>query len=627
MSEAFKLQPLEIEEYSLENGLRVVLNKDDAIPVVSVAVYYNVGSRNERPDRTGFAHLFEHMMFQGSKNYSSDYLSAVLDMGAAVNGNTTTDRTFYYEVVPSNFLERALYLEADRMGGLLEAMDQAKLDNQRDVVKNERRFRVDNVPYGGMSERILDVMYPEGHPYRWDVIGSMADLSAASLDDVKSFFRTYYVPNNTYMAISGDFDEKQTMAWINKYFGKIPAGKAIVRPNVPEPQLSSIVRKTYEDPFARQPRIALVWPSVPQYAPDEAPLDILASVLSSGRGSRLQSNLVYKNELVGNVFAGNSTSEIAGLFQITATARQGKPIDDIEREINGEIERIKKDGPTAEEVGRAITQREAQAIYGLQTVFGIGTALASYSGYLGQPNYFQANLDRYRKVTPDEVKGVANKYLIANHLVLTATPAKTPPPPAQAGARNPLKSRGLVRSGGANSVALRKRPRDTSSVTFGDATFIESKRPDRRRRAIVEQDDQPASGVVRPQPCRLPACRRTAAARRCAPSDVWRRFSRAHRADRPAGRYLGGGSSRRWCRVSLRAGLPPQRRRNQLFLISASVDIKNYVEVLIMRRCRQGTAFGLGLGGIDPGRHGQAGRGRQPLGNRRQGGRAQGHPV
>ncbi|MBV9215801.1 MAG: insulinase family protein, partial [Acidobacteria bacterium] len=337
-----------------------------------------------------------------------------------------------YETVPSNMLQRTLYMEADRMGNLLAAMDQAKLDNQRDVVKNERRFRVDNVPYGAMSEQTLNVMYPEGHPYRWDVIGSMADLSAASLEDVKSFFRTYYVPNNTVMAISGDFNEKDAMAWIQKYFGPIKAGKPITRPNPAVPQLSSIVRKSYDDPFATLPRIQLTWASVPQYTPDEAPLDILASVLSSGRGSRLQSNLVYKNELAAQVGAGNNTSEIAGLFQISATARAGKSVEDIEREINGEVERIKRDGPTNDEVTRAINAREAQAIYGLQTVFGVGSALAQYGGYLGQPNYFQQNLDRYRKVTPDDVKRVANKYLIANHMVLTALPSKQPPPPAQA---------------------------------------------------------------------------------------------------------------------------------------------------------------------------------------------------
>lgn len=425
-----KLPPINVKQYKLKNGLTVVMHQDHSTPIVAVSMFYHVGSKNEAPGRTGFAHLFEHMMFQGSGNFIDGW-RAVDEMGGSVNGTTDQDRTFYYETIPTNMLERTLYLEADRMGNLLAAMDQAKLDNQRDVVKNERRQRVDNVAYGAMSEMQLEAMYPEGHPYRWDVIGSMSDLSAASLEDVKSFFRTYYVPNNTVIAISGDFNEKQTKAWIDQYFGKMKAGAPIVRPNLPVPQLSSVVRKSYEDPFANSSRIQLTWASVPAYSPDEAPLDVLAGILSNGRGSRLQSNLLYKNELVANVFAGNNTSEIAGLFQITATARPGKTLDEIEAAINTELERIKKDGPTADEITRSITQREAQAIFGLQTVFGKGSALANYAGYLGQPNYFQANVDRYRKVTADDVKRVANKYLIANHLVLSAVPAKTPPPPAK----------------------------------------------------------------------------------------------------------------------------------------------------------------------------------------------------
>src|SRR5580765_8542809 len=213
-----KLPPINVKEYKLKNGLTVVMHQDPSTPIVSVNVFYHVGSKNETPGKTGFAHLFEHMMFQGSKNYVDGW-RAVDDLGGNVNGTTNEDRTYYFEAVPSNFLERTLYMEADRMGNLLDAMSQEKLDNQRDVVKNERRFRVDNVPYGTMSERIGDIMYPEGHPYHWSVIGSMSDLSAASLDDVKSFFRQYYVPNNTVLVFSGDLDEKQTMGWVNKYFG------------------------------------------------------------------------------------------------------------------------------------------------------------------------------------------------------------------------------------------------------------------------------------------------------------------------------------------------------------------------------------------------------------------------
>ncbi|MEP6945409.1 MAG: pitrilysin family protein [Acidobacteriota bacterium] len=426
-----KLPKLAIKEYKLKNGLQVIYHQDRSTPIVAVNLWYHVGSKNETPGRTGFAHLFEHMMFQGSKNYVDGW-RGVDELGGNVNGTTNEDRTYYYEAVPSNFLERTLYLEADRMGNLLDAMSQEKLDNQRDVVKNERRFRVDNVPYGTSSERIGEIMYPEGHPYHWSVIGSMADLSAASLDDVKSFFRHYYVPNNTVLVLSGDFDEKQATAWIKKYFGPIKAGAAIDRLDPKQPQLDGIVRKVYEDPFAQLSRVMLVWPGVRQYASDEAALDILANVLSTGRGSRLQSNLVYGKELALQVFANDSTNEIGGLFQIAATARPGKTLDEVEQEINIEIERIKKDGPTADEVSRAISGREAQAIYGLQTVLGKGSRIADYAGYLKKPDYFQADLDRFQKVTAADVKRVANEYLVANHLVMGYVPSKTPPPPVAA---------------------------------------------------------------------------------------------------------------------------------------------------------------------------------------------------
>jgi len=424
-----KLPPINVKEYKLKNGLTVLMHQDRSTPIVAVNLWYHVGSKNEAPGRTGFAHLFEHMMFQGSKNYIDGW-RGVDELGGNVNGTTNEDRTYYYEAVPSNFLERVLYLEADRMGNLLDAMDQAKLDNQRDVVKNERRFRVDNVPYGTMGERIDEIIYPESHPYHHSVIGSMADLSAASLDDVKSFFRQYYVPNNTYLALSGDFDEKQARQWIEKYFGKIKTGAAINRPAPPMPQLTSVIRKQYEDPFAQLSRVALVWPGVRQYHQDEAALDILANILSSGRGSRLQSNLVFGKEIAQQVFASDGTSEIGGEFQINAIARPGKALDEVEKEINQEIERLKKDGVTADEVNRAISAREAQAIYGLQTVLGKGGRLADYAGYVGKPNYFQQDLDRYLKVTPDDVKRVANQYLVANHVVMSYVPSKTPPPPA-----------------------------------------------------------------------------------------------------------------------------------------------------------------------------------------------------
>lgn len=434
---ADKLPIINQKEYRLKNGLRVIFSKDKSTPVVAVNVWYHVGSKNEVPGKTGFAHLFEHMMFQGSANYEDGYLKALEDAGANVNGTTNSDRTYYYEVVPSNFLERALYLEADRMGGLLAAMSQEKLDNQRDVVKNERRQRVDNQPYGTAFEKIAQIMYPQGHPYSWTTIGSMEDLSAASLEDVKAFFRTYYAPQNAILVVSGDFNEKQARAWIKKYFGSIPGGTGtITRPNPPMPQLSGEIRKTYEDAVPL-PRLSMVWHSVPQFAEDEAPLDMLSSILSSGRGSRLQSNLVYGKEIAQNVFANNGTNEIAGLFQITALAKPGKSLDENEKEINAEIERLKKEPPTAEEMTRALNGIESQTIFGLQTVLGKGGRLSEYAGYRGKPDYFQADIDRYRRVTPADVQRVANKYLTANRLVMSFVPRKSGAPKISAAANRP----------------------------------------------------------------------------------------------------------------------------------------------------------------------------------------------
>lgn len=417
-----KLPPIKTKTYKLKNGLTVVLHQDNSTPIVAVNVWYHVGSKNEDVGRTGFAHLFEHMMFQGSLNFEDNYTKPLDDAGANVNGTTNEDRTYYYEVVPSNFLEMALFLEADRMGNLLGAMTQEKLDNQRDVVKNERRQRIDNVPYGTSFERIGEIMYPKGHPYNWSVIGSMEDLSAASMADVQAFFRRYYVPNNAVLVLAGNFDEGQTKKWVEKYFGPIAKGADITRPNVPQPKLNGEIRKVYEDAVPL-PRISMVWHSVPQYSADEAALDILSSILSQGRGSRLQSNLLYGKELVQNVFANNGTNEIAGLFQVSATARPGKSLSDIEKEINAEIERIKNDPPSSDEMSRALNGIQAQTIFGLQTVLGKGGALSNFAGYRGKPDYFQADLDRYTAVTAADVQRVAKTYLDSNRLVMSYVPA------------------------------------------------------------------------------------------------------------------------------------------------------------------------------------------------------------
>jgi len=430
------LPKINYKEYKLKDGLTVVLHQDRSIPIVAVNVWYHVGSKNETPGRTGFAHLFEHMMFQGSKNYNDGYWGAVDDMGGSVNGTTDQDRTWYFETVPSNFLERALYLEADRMGGLLDAMTEEKLDNQRDVVKNERRLRFDNQPYGTASERIGELMFPEGHPYHWSVIGSMEDLSAATLDDVKGFFRTYYAPNNAVLVLAGDFDESQARMWIEKYFGPIARAADIKRPNPTQPTLSGEIRKTYEDAVPLS-LLNIVWHTTPAFSRDEAALDMLASILSTGRGSRLQSSLVYVKELAQQASASNNTSELGGLFQIRVLVKPGKTLDEVEDAINDEVERIKKEPPTAEEMTRALSIKESQTIFGLQTVIGKGARMSSYTGYLNKPDYFQADLDRYLKVTAADVQRVASEYLTGNRLVVAYVPRKGDAPKGNAAVNKP----------------------------------------------------------------------------------------------------------------------------------------------------------------------------------------------
>lgn len=416
-----KLPPINSKSYKLKNGLTVILHQDKSTPIATVGTWYHVGSKNEVAGRTGFAHLFEHMMFQGSASYDNDYFSPLQEAGGSVNGTTNQDRTWYFETVPSNFLELALFMEADRLANLLPAMTQEKLDNQRDVVKNERRQRVDNQPYGTAFEKIGAIMYPKGHPYNWTTIGSLEDLQAASLDDVKSFFRQYYVPNNTFLVVSGDFDEKQASGWIEKYFGPIAKGADITRPDPAMPKLDKEIRETVEDSVPLHRRY-FVWHTAPAYAKDEAALDMLGFILSTGRTSRLQSNLLYGKEMVQQINAGNNTSEIGGIFQVTATARPGKSLDDIEKEVDAEIAKAKAAAPTADEMSRALNSIESQTINGLQTVLGKAGQLTSFAGYLGKPNWFQADLDRYRKVTSADVQRVANTYLGANRLVMSYVP-------------------------------------------------------------------------------------------------------------------------------------------------------------------------------------------------------------
>ncbi|MFL6256460.1 MAG: insulinase family protein [Pyrinomonadaceae bacterium] len=424
------LPPIKYTQFFLPNGLRVIFHEDHSTPIVAVNVWYHVGSKNESPGRTGFAHLFEHMMFQGFKGYDLDYVPAIQEVGGAINGSTTQDRTNYWELLPSNFLEMALYMEAGRMNGLLDAMTQTKLDNQRDVVKNEKRQRIDNQPYGQATYKITEAMYPEGHPYHWSVIGSMEDLSAAALDDVKAFFRHYYVPNNASLAVVGDFDPKEARAWVEKYFGPIAKGEEIVRPQMAEPKLDREVREQIDD-RVQFPRLYMVWHSVPQFSKDEAALDTLAGILGGGKSGRLYKALQYgDNQIAQQVNIFNNTSEIAGLMQLVAQPRPGHTLDEIEKIVTAEVEKIKTTPPTPEEMERVYNAREASFIYGLQTIGSFGgkdDQLNGYATFLGDPGFFEKDLARYRAVTATDVQRVARQYLTDKRYVLSVVPRQAGP--------------------------------------------------------------------------------------------------------------------------------------------------------------------------------------------------------
>jgi zinc protease len=415
--------PLRYEKYTLDNGLEVILHEDHSTPIVAVNTWYHVGSGDERPGRTGFAHLFEHVMFMGSRNVPVGEFDRLLEgAGANNNGTTSTDRTAYFEWLPSNALPLALWLDADRMGWLLPTMDQKKLDLQRDVVKNERREGVDNVPYGRAEETLLAALYPAGHPYSWDVIGSMADLSAATLDDVKQFFRTYYAPNNATLTIAGDFDADSAKAWVRRYFGDIPRGPAI--PPRPDPAPVRLARDTVlvlEDQV-QLPRFYYRWPTVKLYAPDDAPLDLLAFVLAGDKTSRLYRSLVYERQVAQDVSAAQFSGRLAGHFTVDVTPKQGQAPAPLARAVDDEVRRIAEQGITERELQRAQASYETGFLDRLASVNQKADLLNAYNYLAGTPDYVRQDAARYRAVTTADVQRVARAYLRQPKVVLTVVP-------------------------------------------------------------------------------------------------------------------------------------------------------------------------------------------------------------
>jgi zinc protease len=411
------------EVYALPNGLTVILSPDHTTPTVAVDVWYHVGSKNEQPGRTGFAHLFEHVMFTGSGHVPYGLHDKLTEgIGGSNNGTTSNDRTTYYETVPSNYLESALWLEADRMGFLLDTLDLAKLNAQRDVVKNERRQSVDNQPYGRADEILSHATYPASHPYSWDVIGSMEDLSAASDEDVKSFFRLYYAPNNAFLAIVGDFDLTQAKGWITKYFGDLPRGKSFARPAVAPVTLEAETRLVYED-RVQVPRLYVQWPSVGERSDDRFALQVMGAILSGPRTARLTKALVYDQQAAASLFARQSTNEDVGDFTLSITPRPDHSLTDLEAAADAVLARFREEGPTAEEIQKATAGLELSYVSGLQSNLGKAFRLADGAGFHGSPGYFQTEYQKALAVTPADVKRVANKYLTGGRVVLSIVPS------------------------------------------------------------------------------------------------------------------------------------------------------------------------------------------------------------
>jgi zinc protease len=397
----------------LSNGLEVIVHEDHQLPMVAVSVWYHVGSKNEQPGRTGFAHLFEHLMFEGSEHHDHGYFPPLQRAGGLLNGSTNADRTNYWEVVPTGALDLALWMESDRMGYLLPALTDRKFDNQRDVVLNERRQNYENRPYGLAGIALSSAMFPPDHPYHWPTIGSAEDLRAASLDDVRNFFQTYYHPANASLALAGDLETAQAFELAEKYFGDLAPGPAVQRVRA-QAALKDSATLLLED-RVELPRLYLSWHSPAMFAAEDAELDIAADVLAHGKTSRLYKTLVYERRVATDVSAYQQSRELSGMFQIACTAAAGISLTELETAVRAAVEQLAGAGVTDAELERGLAQTEAQFIYRLQTIGGFGgksDQLNAYNTFVGDPGYFDRDRQRYVNITSKGVAGAAAAWLV-----------------------------------------------------------------------------------------------------------------------------------------------------------------------------------------------------------------------
>ena len=400
------------QKQTLANGLEVIVHEDRQIPVVAVNIWYHVGSKDERPGRTGFAHLFEHLMFEGSEHHDSGYFQPLQQAGGVLNGSTNTDRTNYWEVVPTGALDLALWMESDRMGYLLPALTAARFETQRDVVLNERRQNYENRPYGLALMAITAALFPPDHPYHWLTIGAAEDIRAMRLDEVHEFFRTYYHPGNASLTLAGDITPERGFDLAERYFGDLPGGRRPERVQGTA-ALEREVRLLLED-RVQMPRLYMAWHSPAMFAEEDAEMDLLADLLANGKTSRLYRTLVYEQRVALDVSAYQNSRELAGFFLLVATAAPGISLTEIAATIDVELQRVTEDGPTELEMERARAQTEAHFMYRIQTVGGFGgksDQLNAYNVFRGDPGYFQTDLARYRDATAPAVRAAARRHL------------------------------------------------------------------------------------------------------------------------------------------------------------------------------------------------------------------------
>jgi len=409
---------LKFEKYKLDNGLEVILSEDHRLPMVAVNLWYHVGPANELPGRTGFAHLFEHMMFEGSKHVASNAHDRYLEAAGAsdINGSTEFDRTNYYETLPSNQLELAPWLESDRMGYLPDKLDQANLSNQQDVVRNERRQSLENAPYGVVEEALFHQLFPKEHPYYGDVIGSHADIQAAKLEDVRNFFKLYYAPNNASLAIVGDFDAENARELVEKYFGPLKRGEDVPRIQARTPPITAERRTVVQD-NVQLPRVYMGWLTSPIFKPGDAEAELAATILGGGKSSRLYKKLVYEKQIAQDVAVSQQSLMLGSVFELQATAKSGTTPEELEKAISVELDAFRKEGPTTAELARARNVIESRIIAGLETLGGSGGVadrLNGYNHYLGTPDFLAGDIARYENSTTEAIRAFAQVQLNGN---------------------------------------------------------------------------------------------------------------------------------------------------------------------------------------------------------------------